>query len=106
MKAKYGGPMSIDDLYQALFQDREVFFEQHHITHVRNAYLYFTPCDELGEVVLIIDQLGNEIDGYVSGGAYRSAADAYEKAASKADTPATRPIVRQNSPASVPFSPL
>ena len=30
MKGKYGGPMTVDDLYQRLYQDRQ-FFEQHGI---------------------------------------------------------------------------
>ncbi len=78
MKGKYGGPIAVDDFYQALYQDRE-FFKRHGITHIRNTYLYFTPCDENGIPVIIADAGGNPIDGYVSAGGYRSAADAYEQ---------------------------
>ncbi len=77
MKGKYGGPMPVTDLFQALFQDKD-FFERHGITHVRATYLYFTPCDENGQPVVIGDANGNPIDGYVSAGGYQSAADAYE----------------------------
>lgn len=78
MKGKYGGPMTVDDLFQALYQDRQ-FFERHGITHVKATYLYFTPCDEYGHTVVIGDGTGSPIDGYVSSGGYHSAADAYEK---------------------------
>ena len=105
MKGKYDGPITVDDLFQALYQDRG-FFDRHAITHVKSAYLYFTPCNEFGEPVLVFDQLGNLIDGYISAGAYHSAADAYERAAAVPNHPETRPIVRQASPKSVPFSPL
>ena len=71
--------MPVKDLFQALFQDRESFFEKHGITHVRATYLYFTPCDEDGQPVVIGDEQGNPIDGYLSAGGYQSAADAYEK---------------------------
>jgi hypothetical protein len=77
MKGKYGGPMTVEDLFQALYQDRQ-FFERHGITHVRSTYLYFTPCDERGFPVVVGDEAGNPIDGYVSAGGYHSAADAYE----------------------------
>lgn len=77
MKGKYGGPMSVDDLFQALYQDRE-FFDRHGITHVRATYLYFTPCDEAGKTIIVGDTYGNPIDGYLSAGGYHSAADAYE----------------------------
>ena len=104
MKGKYGGPMTIDEFYQALYQDRP-FFESCRITHVRAASVFFTPCDEYGEPVLVIDELGNQIEGYVSAGAYRSAADAYEKAQQRRE-PETRPVIRQASVRAVPFSPL
>jgi hypothetical protein len=104
MKGKYGGPISVDDLYQALYQDRG-FFDSHRITHVRNAALYFTPCDEFGQPVLINDELGNPIDGYVSAGAYRSAADAFDRAHERRHVE-TRPIVRQAELTAAPFSPL
>lgn len=77
MKGKYGGPMTVDDLFQALYQDRE-FFDRHGITHVRATYLYFTPCDEHGNAVVVGDSNGNPIDGYTSAGGYHSAADAYD----------------------------
>jgi hypothetical protein len=77
MKGKYGGPMSVDEFYQAMYQDRD-FFDRHGITHVCATYLYFTPCDASGQPVVISDEAGNPIDGYMTAGGYRSAADAYE----------------------------
>lgn len=79
MKGKYGGPMAVDDLFQALWQDRE-FFRKHGITHVRNTFLYFTPCDRRGNAVLIGDERGSPIDGYETSGGYHSAADDYDHA--------------------------
>ena len=105
MKAKYGGPMSVDNFYQAIFQDR-TWFAEHCITHVRNAALYFTPCDNNGDPVLIYDELGNQIDGFVSAGAYASAADAYERAAGGPKAVETRTLLRESNAAAVPFSPF
>lgn len=78
MKGKYGGPLPIEDLFQALWQDRQ-FFDRHGITHVKATYLYFTPCDETGQTVLVGDSRGEPIDGFVSSGGYRAAADSYER---------------------------
>jgi hypothetical protein len=78
MKGKYGGPMTIDDLYQRFYQDRQ-FFEKHNIMHVRATYLYFTPCDENGKQVIIGDKNGNPIDGYKSSGGYDCAAATYDQ---------------------------
>ena len=89
MKGKYGGPMDVEDLFQALYQDRE-FFSRYGITHVRAAYLYFTPCDEHGDAVTICDPGGNPIHGYVSSGRYRPAAEEYETRDVQA-TPLARP---------------
>jgi hypothetical protein len=77
MKGKYGGPMPVGDFFQAVFQDKE-FFARHNITHVRATYLYFTPCDEYGQPVIITDAAGNPIDGFMSAGGYHSAADSYD----------------------------
>lgn len=102
MKAKYGGPMSVDDFYQALWQDRH-FFDSHAITHVKAVFLYFTPCDKYGQPVTVCDQVGNLIEGFNSAGAYHAAADAYERAAAQNLTP--KPVTRY-SPAKSPFSPV
>jgi hypothetical protein len=77
MKAKYGGPMTIDDLFQALWQDRE-FFQSHSITHVKSGFLYFTLCDIHGDPATVGDGADNIIDGFRSAGAYHSAADEYD----------------------------
>jgi len=77
MKAKYGGPIAVDDLFQALWQDRE-FFQSHSITHVKGVFLYFTPCNIHGDPVTVGDGEGNIIDGFRSAGAYHSAADHFD----------------------------
>lgn len=76
MKGTYRQLMSVEDLLQALFQDR-AFFEEHGITHVRSVSLYFTPCDESGKAVKIRDQKGRTVEGYETAGCYHSAADSY-----------------------------
>lgn len=77
MKGKYQRVMSVDDLFQALFQDKS-FFEEHGITHVRYPALYFTPCDAAGNEVKIRDENGVLVEGYETAGCYHSAADGYE----------------------------
>jgi hypothetical protein len=79
MKGTYRDLMSVDEFFQALFQDRE-FFREHGITHLRSASLYFTPCDSAGKAVAVRDQLGREVDGYQTAGCYHSAADGYTDA--------------------------
>ncbi len=79
MKEIYSGLMSVDDFFQAFYQDRE-FFRQHGITHIRKASLYFTPCDEQGRPVMVCDRTGGAIDGYETAGCYHSLADLYEAA--------------------------
>ncbi|HEX9595561.1 MAG TPA: hypothetical protein VF982_01670 [Anaerolineales bacterium] len=106
MKGTYHGFMSMDEFFQALFQDREEFFRRYNITHIRKATLYFTPTDEHGQPLSIVDRHGNPVDGYVSAGAYRSAADAYDKALHKEPDHETRAVIRQRAPTNVPFSPL
>lgn len=78
MKGKYGGPLSVDDFYQALYQDRE-WYRQRGITHLRATFVYFTPCDEHGQQVIIKDQTGNPIDGFISAGGYHCVADSYDE---------------------------
>lgn len=75
MKGSYKGVMSVEDF----FQDRS-FFEEHGITHIRSAGLYFTPCNEKGKEVIIRDDDGRTIDGYETAGCYHSAADSYDGA--------------------------
>ena len=76
MKGTYRDLMSVDDFFQALFQDK-TFFTEHGITHVRSASLYFTPCDASGKAVTIRDRQGGQVDGYQTAGCYHSAADGY-----------------------------
>jgi hypothetical protein len=77
MKGKYGGPLSVDEFFQAIYQDR-AFFEHYGITHMRGVFLYFTACDENGKAVTVSDGAGSLVDGYVSAGGYHSAAEQYE----------------------------
>jgi hypothetical protein len=82
--------MGVEDLFQALYQDRE-FFSRYNITHVKGVHLYFTPCDEHGDAVTICDPEGNPIHGYVSSGRYHPAAEAFEKNADVQPRPLSRP---------------
>lgn len=77
MKGKYDGIWSIDDLFQAFFQDRE-FFRRHHITHVRAGNFYFTPCNAQGTPAIVHDEHGMRVDGYETAGRYHCAADALD----------------------------
>ena len=53
--------MSVGELCQAIYRTRS-FFDRNGVTHVRSVYLYFTPCDERGQPVLIGDEFGNPIE--------------------------------------------
>lgn len=78
MKGKYGGPIAVNNLFQALYEDK-VFFDEHGILYLKGVYLYFTPCDHIGQAVAIRDKWGRPIVGYASTGGYHSAAEAYER---------------------------
>lgn len=94
MKGKYPGLMPVEDLFQALFQDRE-FFAKHGIRYIRNTALYFTPCDENGNPVTVRNSQGDVIDGYVSAGAYHSAADHFEQCGLEPEPVTHKPTVRK-----------
>ena len=96
MKAKYKGPMSLKDFYQAFYQDHE-FFEKHNIEFLQNATLYFTPCNEMGEAIEIKSSSGKVIEGFHSAGAYQSAADLYDKAAQIEPTTVIHPRIKPPS---------
>lgn len=79
MRAKYKGMMSIEEFFQAFYQDVH-FFRKHNISHIKFACLYFTPCDAQGSTTVVRGAAGEVIDGYVSAGAYHSAIEPYEAA--------------------------
>lgn len=79
MKGTYRDVMSVEDFFQALYQDKS-FFTEHGITHIRSAALYFTPCDASGKSVAVRDLKGRTVDGYETAGGYQSAADSFENA--------------------------
>ncbi len=79
MKGKYTGPMTVDEFFQALFQDRHAFFDKHASrARIKQATIYVTFCDEHGKTVLLRDATGRPIEGYISAGAYKPAADFYD----------------------------
>jgi hypothetical protein len=92
MRLKYGGPMPLQDLYQAFIQDK-LLLARHHIQHVRAAAVYFTPCDQQGRPVLIRDEFGNEIRSFECDSAYFSAADAYERALREPQSLESHPVL-------------
>jgi len=79
MKIKYIGPLFIDDLFQAIYQDRKEIFQKYGIERARAASLYFTPVDEFGEVMTIRDAKGNPMAECVSSGPYFSGAAEYDR---------------------------
>jgi hypothetical protein len=89
MKGTYRDLMSVEEFFQALYQDRS-FFAEHGITHIRSASLYFTPCDERGKPVTVRDVNGNTVEGYESAGCYHSAAEQYESAGGLEPKPVSR----------------
>jgi hypothetical protein len=78
MRGKYNGMMPVEDFFQSVYQDI-AFFKKHNITHIKSACLYFTPCDEHGNTVIVRNKAGQIVDGFMSAGAYPSAAQQYEE---------------------------
>ena len=78
MKGQYKGPMSLDEFYQSLYQDKS-FFEKHSIKHLLQATIHFVPCNRHGKPVEIKDRLGRIVDGFVGTAAYKSAAELYDE---------------------------
>lgn len=93
MRGKYTGLMSVEDFYQAFYQDFN-FFRKHNISHIKSACLYFTPCDAQGSPVVVFGVAGEVIDGYVSAGAYPCAAQAYDDARLEAKPVARSTLTR------------
>src|SRR5690348_1380810 len=87
MKGKYPGVRTVDDFFRALPQDR-LFFQSNNITHIRDACLFFFACDPQGRELVIYDEGGYPIEGYVSAGVYRSAAEQYEELRKAFEKPA------------------
>ena len=79
MKGRYFGPLTRDELFQALIEDKEGFFAKHGINHFKFASFNFFPIDEYGQPVMVYDPETRErIHGYDRKGYYKSAACAYE----------------------------
>ena len=77
MKVSFHGIYTLEEFFQALYQEREKF-EKLGIKYVRRAQLYYTPVDEYGEPVVPIDpDTGDPVKGWKSDGAYKSAAHDY-----------------------------
>lgn len=109
MKGKYTGPMTVDEFFQALFQDRHAFFGKHASdARIKQATIYITFCDEFGDTVQLRDAHGQAIEGYISAGAYQSAAEEYEARdiEPKPITAKTRTISTQRPSQSAPFAPF
>jgi hypothetical protein len=70
--------ITVDQLCQAIFQDRALMFERHGIAYLRSASLFFTPCTVKGRPLTIYDEHGRPIEEYTSSLCYRSAADTYD----------------------------
>jgi hypothetical protein len=106
MRTVYGGPMPTAEMFQAIWQDQGLF-DRHNINHVKEVYLYFTACDETGRKVVPLDDFGHPIEDLRSPGAYRSAADEYDREQELESQPAPRKGPPPPKPSrSIPFSPL
>lgn len=103
MKAKYKGLWTLDQFCQALFEDRELFYRQHGITHLRSITLLFTASDHRGEEVTVFHETGETIDGYVRSVPYNCAADFYD---SVIYDPEPKTVTRASPFGSAPLSPL
>ncbi len=77
MKIGFRGVYTLDELFQALYEERQNLAELG-ITHVRGASLYYTPVDEYGDEVVPRHRGGDPVMGWNSKGPYRSAADEYK----------------------------
>jgi hypothetical protein len=77
MKVSFRGIYSLDEFYQALFEEHKKF-EELGIKHISRVQLYYTPVDEYGDPVVPRDpDTGEPLDGWKSNGAYHSAAHEY-----------------------------
>jgi hypothetical protein len=85
MKGNYGGPWSIKNFFQAVWQDQQ-FFERHNITHVTSVVIFFTACNAKGETVIIRDEHGKRVGGYDTAGGYRCAAREYDRCTLEPET--------------------
>ncbi len=86
MKFQYGGPISVADLYQTIYQD-EKFHREHGIQLVKAVNLYFTPCDDYGSPYAIYDAHGNLVEGLNSRkGPYKPVADFYDAGSLESET--------------------
>ncbi len=114
MKGQYPGPMTIDQFFQALYQDRHAFYDKYAAgTRIKKATLYVTFCDGDNKTCEILDENGLVLDEYISSGAYQSAADLYEardiEPAIKTTDPAVKTTAKttqhSRKASSLPFKP-
>ncbi len=112
IKGKYRGPMKTDDLFQAMLQDRNLFFQKYGISHILEATLYCKACNEHGEMVVVKDPTGAIVKGFNGAGAYHCAADQYDLPSDiepKTVTQKTTPPNGNGNPtgaAAIPFGPI
>ena len=77
MKVSFRGIYTLEEFFQALYQEHEKF-EKLGIKYIRRAHLYYTPVDEFGEPVVPIDPAtGEPAKNWKCDGAYKSAAHDY-----------------------------
>lgn len=73
MKVRFRGEFTLEEFFQALYDER-ARFEEKGITHVRSAYLYYTPIDEYGDPVQLTHCTGEPMEGWTTDGPYPCAA--------------------------------
>ena len=73
MKVRFRGQYTLDEFFQALYDERAKF-EEHGIEYIRSASLYYTPVDEYGEPVQLMCKRGEPLEGWTTDGPYPCAA--------------------------------
>jgi hypothetical protein len=77
MKVSFHGFYTLEEFFQALYQEHENF-QKLGIKYIRRAHLYYTPVDEQGDPVVPTDpDTGRPANNWKSDGAYKSAARDY-----------------------------
>ncbi len=77
MKISFRGIYTLEEFFQALFDERQKLRDLG-ISHIRSGYLYYSPVDKFGDPVTLHHKNGQPMKGWTSDGPYQSAADRYD----------------------------
>lgn len=70
--------MTLEQLRQALFEKLSELEDEFAVRHFKGATLYFTPTNEHGDEVVLVNKSGRKIEKILSNGPYRSAAEEFQ----------------------------